>query len=48
MFSLEPWYVTLATRLELEMPRLEPDYLFNVCVKIMVSSGYFGRLWCVK
>ena len=47
MFPLEPWHVTLTTRLELGMFRLDPDYLCNVCVKIRVCSGYVG-LWCVK
>ena len=48
IFPLEPWLVTLTTRLELGMFRLDPDYMCNVCVKIRVCSGYFGRLWCVK
>ena len=49
MFPLEPWHVTLTTRLELGMFRLDPDtmILCNVCVKIWVCSGYFGLLCCV-
>ena len=43
IFPLEPWHVTLTTRLELGMSRLDPDYMCNVCVKIRVCSGYFGR-----
>ena len=40
MLHLEPGW-------NLKKLRLEPEYPFNVYVKIMDSS-YVGRLWCVK